>query len=255
MTGRQFSIRYINYLLVFLALVTVCLVAQTKRDLFNEANKLYADGYYKEALAKYESILQSGYESGALYFNMGNSYYKLRAIGKAILYYEKAAKYIAGDEALEQNLAIARLQIVDKIEPIPRLRLTIWKEELLGLLSTNIIAWITFVIFMILSLVIAYYILVRKKAARRVGWIIFSIWILTLILFIAKINDLETKQYAIVLSPKIEVISEPSLGGTEVFVLHEGTKVRINRILDTYAEITLADGKTGWIKLDSLGMI
>jgi tetratricopeptide (TPR) repeat protein len=255
MAAKPNTKRSIIPLLLTLALLTTCLVAQTNSDFFNEANRLYADGKYTEALEKYESILKLGYESGELYFNIGNSYYKLREIGKAILYYEKAAKYLAGDEALERNLTIARLQIVDTIEPIPRLWLITWKEELLTLLSANLIAWSTFILFLMLSLDIAYYILKRSKSARRAGWIISILWFLVLIVFIAKINELETRQYAIITSPKISVISEPSLSGTEVFVLHEGTKVRINRRVDTYAEITLADGKTGWIKLERLGMI
>jgi tetratricopeptide (TPR) repeat protein len=249
------TIRCVVQSLILLVASAVCLFAQTKYDLFTEASRHYVESNYAEALEKYESILKLGYESGEIYFNMGNSYFKLGQIGKAILYYEKAARYFPGDEALGKNLDIARLQIVDKIEAIPRLRLSIWKDELLNLVSVNALAWSTLFIFILFSILIALYILTRKTVARRTAWIMAILFVVLLIIYTAKVYEIETKQYAIVMLPKIAVISEPSLSGTEVFVLHEGTKVRINRKLEDYAEITLADGKTGWIKLESLGMI
>jgi tetratricopeptide (TPR) repeat protein len=255
MISNRITIRRTAYPVIVLVVSAVCLFAQTKYDIFNEANTLYIEGNYAQALEKYQSILKLGYESGEIYFNMGNSYYKLSQIGNAILYYEKAAKYLGGDEALEKNREIARLQIVDKIEPIPRLRLSIWKDELLNLLSVNIIAWSTLIAFSLLFVLIALHILTRRAAMRRTAWVIGMLLLVLLLIYTAKIYDNERKQYAIIMQPKIGILSEPSLSGTEVFMLHEGTKVRINRTLDDYAEITLADGKTGWIKLESLGMI
>jgi tetratricopeptide (TPR) repeat protein len=255
MTDSVFKRGRLTLVVILLTFVTNSLYAQTNYDFFTMANKLYAEGDYAGALEKYESIIKLGYESGEIYFNMGNSYYKLGQNGNAIRYYEKAIKFLPGDEALEKNLDIVRLQIVDKIEPLPRLRLSVWKEGLLDLFPINLIAWSTFIIYMILSVTIALYIISRKTFMRRSIYIITVLFIVILAVYLTKVYDIETKQYAIILLSKIAVISEPSLGGTEQFVLHEGTKVRINRILDDYAEITLADGKTGWIKLNSLGII
>lgn len=246
---------YIVRIILLQFLVWGFLYPQSAYDFFSAANKLYADGKYKEALNKYESILKLGYESGETYFNMGNSCYKLGELGKAILYYEKAAKFLAGDEALERNLDIVRLQIVDKIEPMPRLRLSIWMENLLDFFPTNVMAWSTLTIYVVLSILGIIYILTRKAFPRRGVWISGVLLMVFLIVFLAQIYEKETKQYAIILQPKIAVVSEPSLGSSEQFVLHEGTKVRIIRTLDDYAEITLADGKTGWLKLDSIGII
>ena len=77
----------------------------------------------------------------------------------------------------------------------------------------------------------------------------------TVSLFIWRIYQFESSQYGIILSPTVSVVSEPSLSGTEVFIIHEGTKVKINRSLDGWMEISLADGKTGWLKSDVLESI
>src|SRR4030042_1361961 len=187
-----------NLCFVFLICLTVArLYAQSSLDLLHDGNELYAQGRYQDALEKYETVIKTGFESGELYYNMGNSCYKLQQIGKAILYYERAAKYLAGDEALEKNLAIARLVSIDKIEPIPRLRLTIWKDELLNFLSVNFLAWSTFFSFVLLCGIIAANILLTRKLLRRAGGIAGILFIFILLLFSAKIYQAETNQYAI----------------------------------------------------------
>ena len=103
-------------------------VSASEWDVYlKEGNKAYSEGKYEDALTYYSKILKNDFEGGELYFNLGNTYYKLDEIGKSIYYYEKALKFIEGDETLEQNLEIARLKIIDKIEPIPKL--FIWKSR------------------------------------------------------------------------------------------------------------------------------
>ena len=82
---------------------------------FDLANRAYADGKYYEAIEMYLNIVKGGKESGEVYFNLGNAYYKVNQFGQSILYYEKARHFLEGDQALEHNLRLAQLNIVDKI--------------------------------------------------------------------------------------------------------------------------------------------
>lgn len=85
---------------------------------WQSANQFYSDGNYEDAVNQYESILNSGYESSELYFNLGNAYFKLNQIPSAILYYEKARKLAPEDEQINFNLSLANSRIVDKMEPL-----------------------------------------------------------------------------------------------------------------------------------------
>ena len=239
----------------WIILCPVSASAEQAGTLFALANKAYADGKYQQAVELYEQILQKRLASGEVYFNLGNAYYKLNQIGKAILYYEKAEVYLSGDEALEQNLKIARLKIVDKIEPLPILFLTEWWNTAINAFAFTTIAWLSFGFFGLTLFWLAIYLLVNRRIFVRLAWIAAAVFIIMLVMFIGKIYQFESSQYGIIFADKISVVGEPTLTGQELFILHEGTKVKINRSLDGWYEISLADGKTGWIKADALEII
>jgi tetratricopeptide (TPR) repeat protein len=229
--------------------------AEQASTLFALANKAYADGKYQQAVELYEQILQKKLASGDVYFNLGNAYYKLNQIGRAILYYEKAEVYLSGDEALEQNLKIARLKIVDKIEPLPVLFLTEWWNAAINTFAFTTLAWLCFGFFSLTLIWLAIYLLANRWIFVRLTWITTAVFLILLVMFIGKIYQFESSQYGIIFADKISVVGEPTLTGQELFILHEGTKVKINRSLDGWYEISLADGKTGWIKADGLEII
>ena len=71
----------------------------------------------------------------------------------------------------------------------------------------------------------------------------------------SRIYLFETNEFGIIFETKIAVMSEPNLGAAEVFILHEGTKIKVNRKLNDWIEISIADGKTGWCRANSVGII
>jgi hypothetical protein len=238
-----------------LCVITGSVFAQTSDQLhFERANEFYQAGKYQDAIGMYQKILSDGKVSGEVYFNLGNAYYKTGDIGHAILYYERAKIFLEDDEALDQNLRIARLKTVDEIEPIPQLFLLVWWREIQHLISLDTLAWITYALFVLLILAVIASILWRRRW-RRIAWIIFWVFLPVTIIFISRVYEFETSQFGIILDSKISVMSEPSLSGQELFILHEGTKVRINRSVESWDEISLPDGKTGWMKKQSLEVI
>jgi len=230
------------------------LSAQSSQILFESANRDYLEGKYDQAIEKYMQILNNDVQSGEVYFNLGNAYYKLNQYGRAILYFEKAKKSLGSDEALEKNLKLARLRIIDKIEPIPQLFLKVWWNEILNLLSIDIYAWITLIFFIGLTFLIAVNILSSRKM-NKIIWLVTSIFMFLLILFINKVYIFETIQFGIILSDKVSIVSEPNISGTEMFILHEGTKVQALRKSGDWLEIKIADGKTGWLKSETMESI
>jgi tetratricopeptide (TPR) repeat protein len=241
-----------------LALLISLLTSLNAQDLetrFSIANKAYADEDYQQAIELYSGIIDQGVESGEVFFNLGNAYYKSNDLGRAILHYEKARKYIEGDPALEQNLKLAQLRIVDKIEPIPELFLVEWWTEVTHLFSIDTYLWLCFTIFTLLILLIVIRLFYSRQLITRFIWITSFLLIFILIVTISVIYEFETTQFGVILEEKISVVSEPDSEATEVFILHEGTKVKINRNLNEWLEISIPDGKTGWLQKTSLEMI
>jgi tetratricopeptide (TPR) repeat protein len=234
--------------------------ADSNEALFLEGNKYYQNGQYEEALGAYQKILDAGYESGPLYYNMGNCCYKLSRIGKSILFYERARKRISSDEDVRANLAMANLAVVDKIEPQPEfflfkiIRVTVHAIPGPVLTASVIASYLLAVGLLIL------WMLARKNALRRIGLrgaLAFGILFAAFgILLIGQIRGAATLREAVILASKVDVMSGPGeQGGTEVFSLHEGTKVMLDRESGEWTEIILPDRKVGWVKKEVLGVI
>lgn len=249
----------LNLKIVFWLAISTALFADNLQDRFNAANQFYQQEQYEKALTEYLAILQAGQESGALYFNIGNAYYKLDKYGQARLYYERAAVLLKNDEALSDNLELLKHSLVDKIPASPQFILFEWRDLVLGFFSARLLTWITAFVFFTLLLLSA----LRRHALRRAQFnrfrkafiSIIILFLFTIFIFIQKIYLLETEEFGVILAPTVTALAEPKLSGTEVFVIHEGTKVRIERYSDEWLEIKLADGKTGWLQKNNLEII
>ena len=251
------------YLIVLAGLILAAsssLTAEPNEALFLEGNNHYQTGQYEEALGAYQKILDSGFESGPLYYNMGNCCYKLSRIGLSILYYERARKRISSDEDVRANLAMANLAVVDKIEAQPEfflfkiVRVTV--HSIPGpVLTASVIAC-----YLLAAGLLILWMLARKDGLRSLGLrgaAVFGIlFAVSGILLLGQIRGAATLREAVILAAKVDVMSGPGeQGGTEVFSLHEGTKVTLDRESGEWIEIILPDRKGGWVKNEVLGVI
>ena len=104
----------------FLIFWLLCMVGFSQNEqTFEQANDLYNSGYYKEAIDRYDSILEADQHSAELYFNLANCYYKLNEIGPSIFYYEKALKLAPNDSDILNNLGYAQKMTIDAIQEVP----------------------------------------------------------------------------------------------------------------------------------------
>ncbi|MGD9898571.1 MAG: SH3 domain-containing protein [Calditrichaceae bacterium] len=250
----------IKKLFAILLLISVTgLFAQDAQQYFVQANQLYQQGKFEQALEVYNKILNEGYESGELHFNIGNAYYRLGKIGKSRLSYERAQKFLKGDEALEQNLKLVQARLVDQIENPPRLFLAVWWDALLNLfnisLLTIIVSGLFWMTIMIGGLRLYYRFRGRYGRLKGVFAVVLTVFLLFSFIMINKIYIFETEKYGIILNPSVTLYAEPSNTGTELFVVHEGTKVRIERKNQMWFEVKLADGKTGWVQRENFEII
>ncbi len=228
-------------------------------SIVSTGNDLYAKGQYYHAINVYEQVVNSGYESAELYFNLGNAYYKVNNIAQAILNYERAKKMNPWDEDIKHNLAIANARIVDKIDVIPEFFMKSWIAKIVNITSSDnwaILSVSCFVLFLVLILIYLYSSRIAvKKLSFWLGILIFIISVTSFYSSLKRKQFLTLKNSAIIISPTVTAKSSPDEWGVDLFVIHEGTSVIIVDSIDVWYEIKLGDGKIGWINRIELAKI
>lgn len=227
--------------------------------LWQGANQAYIDGDYSVAAQLYSQIEDGGYYSARLYYNMGNAYFKSGNIGKAILYYNRALVVSPSMDDARYNLEIAEAQTKDKIAVVPQFFLKRWMQSFRSVMSCN--AWsVISLVFMGLSLaLLLLFLLGTRLPIRKLGFygtiISALLFVATTAFAISSRNDILNRKQAVVMSSAISVKSSPDSDATDLFVLHEGTKVTISSEVEGWSEITIADGKKGWTEMSHLERI
>lgn len=220
--------------------------------LFTKGNSYYAKAQYKEALNTYQQILNDGYQSAAVYFNMGNASYKTDDIPSALLYYEKAHKLAPGNEDINVNIRFANLKTTDKIDEAPEFFLANWWKAVI--LSFSVSALSTFsILFLLLgSGVLIIYFFTNsvsiKKSSFYTSMLLFFLGVLTIFTAGMQISYFDGHRQAIIFSSSVVVKNGPVEKSGGVFVLHDGTKVNILDNSNGWLKIRLGNGNEGWIK-------
>ncbi len=226
---------------------------------FNQANTLYTSGKYREALALYASLDSMGYQSGELYFNLGNTYFKLGQIGKAILYYEKAKRFMEDDEDLKVNLELAQARTKDKIPELPKFFLEALLENVLDFFSLGALGFLVLLFLYGTAAVMILQLRDLFSFSSLVGQIFkytfLVLFALSLTLFVLKSSRHATSRHAVVLNSVVNLKSEPREQSTTISVIHEGLKVEISRKERDWLEVKLPDGTKGWIEQQNAGEI
>jgi len=245
--------------LVFKFLLTTFLFADHNFYLFEQANKFYEQDQYKKAVQIYEEIVGNGYESWELFYNLGNAYYKNRQLGKAILNYERAIRLEPENEDAKFNLEIANLSVVDKIIIPPEVFVFKILSDFKNYFSLNTLSIIVIAFYLLIITFFILYILIRNRKVRKISFVIIVLGSVVFVVFAAilgsRINDSQNIKYGIILIDKVDVMSSPDKDGTEVFSLHEGLKVQVQRQEKKWYQIRLSDGKVGWVIQDVLEII
>jgi len=229
-------------------------------SLWNAANQAYVEGRWADAVADYELISGMGLESAALYCNTGDAWFKDGNIPMAILFYERALKLDPSYSDARYNLELLNSTIQDRIDIVPEFILKVWAKDICYIMDSD--AWaVWFLVFVALTLgLVLLFLLAPTAAGRRTG---FFTGIVTLLLAVSSLsfsiwqrNDYMDADSAIVMRPVTSVKSSPSAEASkDLFILHEGTKVRILDTVGKWNNISLADGRQGWLPSDDLAVI
>ena len=247
------------YLLTLTLLVNPVLSAQTKVDLFLQGNGQYESGDYEGAVRSYTDIVEMGFESPELWYNLGNSYYKLERLGYSVLAYERAKKLSPADESILYNLKAANLLLKDKVTA-PRENFII---EFISSIhnSARTDGVIKLLIFLYLASIFIYTLTLfmangRLKRTLNYSLVTFGIlFFFTSVFAGLKIESELNSSRAVVMVEEMSVSSAPEEIGEELFLLHEGTTVELLGGSDSWKQIRLIDGKAGWAPAEMLEVI
>ncbi len=229
----------------------VPVTANNNANLFEQANTYYSEGKYRQALSTYRQLDSMRVISPELYYNMGNTYYKLQNYPYAVYYYKKALKYRPGDKAIKQNLELARSKTVDKIDILPQSPFTVaWHSVILLTTAKN---WTYIALFWLLTAFAAlvFYRIKNTVSLKRLffisGVVALMLSGLSVYLGIQNQHYFTHTQEAVIVAPTIDVYSEPGNKGVKLFTLHEGTEVVVEEEVDNFVKIKLPNEKSGWI--------
>ncbi|MBQ7510911.1 MAG: BatD family protein [Prevotella sp.] len=224
-----------------------------------EADSSYVNENYQQAIEQYERLLQAG-PSAELYYNLGNSYYRMDDITHAILNYERALLLSPGDDDIRFNLQLARSKTIDKIVPQSEFFLTTWYRSIVNLLSVDGWAYIAIFCLAFTVILLIVYLFSSPVWLRKIGF--FGGLLLLLCFILGNVFAWHQRRMivhrdgAIIIQSAVPVKSTPAQNGTDLFLLHEGTKVNIiDDSMNGWYEVRVPDGKQGWVETSQIEVI
>lgn len=226
-------------------------------SLFYQANQQYQDSAYAQAASLYEQVVAGGYESGPLYYNLGNSYVKLKEYGRAVLSYERAGLFIPADSDLQANYRYLRGVLSLGEQELASGPLLRWNARLWERVSANGIVVLLSLFYVLLLAGI--FVRIYSRSFGRSPWVVV-VCVVLMMLGISALSALGMRQRflhraAVVLSGDAPARFEPQEAATVHFTLAEGSLVELLQENGTWVKLRRSDGKTGWTQKSSIEKI
>lgn len=237
-------------------LLPLVLVAQEESQLINAANDAYQNQAYEEAIQQYQTLIDQGYQSSTLFYNLGNAYFKSGQMGKAVLYYEKAKVLAPFDADIRHNLKVVDAQLEDNIEPLAPFFLIRWWNFWVNAFSPTTWSIIGIVCLWLGVAGLAIWLLGKERRRKKLGFFIgVGLLIGSLFPFALAYSGNQRMQnngLAVIMEQEIGLKTAPDDQSQDLFRLHEGTKVQILDQIGTWYKVKLADGEIGWLLASQL---
>lgn len=219
--------------------------------LFERGTEAYKAEEFETCIELYQAVLALNLESWELHYNLGNAYFKSGNIPRAILHYEKAKKLNPDQEDLLINLEMANLKTIDKVESQPELVITTYWDTLLNAFTIDEWGENSIIMSFVALIIMILFLFTRGLLKKITFFTSLFIFLVSVLFFVLghQQKSLQTNQkYAIVFSPTVTVKSAPEDDGTKIFVIHEGTKLKVMGTEGEWSRISLMNGTKGWVK-------
>lgn len=230
------------------------LASESAVALYNRGNEQYRAGHFQEAISAYQRVIAEGLHNGEVYYNLGNAYFKNGQLGRAILSYERALKLMPRDEDVLANLRFANARKTDRETENEENVATRVLQAIFAFFSVDMLAVLVCAFVFCLGVVAACWIFVP---IRRMLW--GGLLAVVMVALLGSAGMLALKAHrvpqGIVLADEAIGRSGPGRDFLQVFTLHEGTKVEIERVESGWLLVRLRSGLGGWIEASALERI
>lgn len=223
------------------------------------ADDAYKKGNYQQAIREYETLLKKG-PSTEIYYNLGNSYYRMDNITRAVLNYERALLLSPGDADVRFNLQMARSKTIDKIAPKSEMFFVTWYKSLVNLIGVD--AWARIAIFCMSAalLLVLCYLFAKRLQLRKLGFygaIFFMVVFIFSNVFAYEQKLILTRRVgAVIVSPSVLLRKTPVLNDEQGVIVHEGSRVEIkDDTMKDWKLVELEDGREGWLQTSNIERI
>lgn len=226
-------------------------------SLFAEANAQYAEGNYAEAAESYRQVLVEQ-PSAEVYYNLGNAYFKQGELSQSILAYERALRLRPLYKDAQYNLKFAQSRIVDNIEDTNSFFVSNWLKAVRNLLSEQTWMWLSVALFLLTLTGAMLFAFSRVVWLRKTAFYTAIVALVISVVACANAGSLHKRDTlraeAVITQGIVNAKSSPDRSGTDLFTLHEGTKVTIKEQLGNWCNIHVGNN-IGWIPLTTLERI
>jgi tetratricopeptide (TPR) repeat protein len=254
-TFRRVSLRRLLHVVVSVALLFVCFssvwrltAAEVAATTFDDANKLYEQGKFRDAAAAYQKLLQSGHASPALYFNLGNAYFKSGQMGRAVTAYRQAELITPRDPDIRANLQFARNQIQG-----PTISVSGWQRWLTKMSlnewtwSGAVCLWLWFALLIVVQW--------RPPLRTSLKKVIITLGIVAVLVNACLLTALQVDRFtktAVVVASEAIVRQGPLDESQTAFTVHDGAELQVLDRKDEWLQVTTDPRRIGWVRRDQV---
>lgn len=243
--------------LILLLLFSGSIIAQSSELLFEKGNQAYNNKQYEQALKSYLLIEKSKNISAELYYNIGNTYFRLFDYTNAILYYERAILLKPNNQNINTNLKIAKARLKSDVYVMPNFFLTDWWNKISNLFAASTWTIISITLLLITCIVfIFYYFSYNRKKILFYSFIFLSfLFVVSCFAGFTRQSIMQSKDKAIVLGEGIMGKDSPDDNSTDKVKIVKGQKIKIIDKSSNWIKVKTEDGKEAWIKNNNIVII
>jgi tetratricopeptide (TPR) repeat protein len=243
------------YSLIALAISTSAFSSTLEYN-FEQGNKFYVDGEYREAIGEYEKVIQGGYQSAELYYNLGNAYFREGMLGQAIKNYIRAKRLNPRDDDIRANLEFARQFAIDKIEISQETIFFQYINRFFDSFSLTEISWIALILYFgVMAIILSCYIYRWWRIPSPAVVVFLVIFVISATFAGVKFDRDVLTRGGVVISQQIDIRNGPGEDYNTQFTAHSGLTFKIDREELGYYLVDFENRLKGWIKIQAVAEI
>ena len=248
-----------NILFLLLAIVSMIAQAVTPSEMKTQADSAYARADYETAVKLYGELAEQNLTADVCY-NLGCAYYRIDDIAHSVLWFERALKLNPSDKDVLFNLELARTKTIDKIIQQHEFILFTYFRLMTNWFSLRTWTIVSILCFVLMLASLLFFWASGSVSVRKLTFslaiVLLLVTILSNVCAMQQRNFKQTHTSGIITTPAVTVKSTPADNGNDLFVLHEGARVEIqDSSLKEWCEVSIADGKVGWIPKKAFDLI